>query len=200
MGERLAMLTALCGLCLFGTLALAQTRWSGEVQAVMLLPWVLATQSIMRTGLSLTLGARRVPLRSALLMAALLLQIVPEASARTLSSRVPYAAAGCDWNAATRALAGTHPQKGVVMTELWYGPEILWRTGFDVVGAPYEIPPALADTVRFEKGDAAQARQVLMRRQARFVLTCGGARNTQALGLRQENFPAPGFRLYRFMR
>jgi hypothetical protein len=196
MGERLAMLAAICGFCLFGALSLAQMRWAGEVQAVILLPWVLTTQSIMRSSVALTLGRRRVPLRSFILMVALLLQTAPVAFARTVPGRMPQAAAGCDWSAAARALANVRPQTGIVMTELWYGPEILWRTGFAVVGAPYEIPPAIADEQRFEKGSAAEARDVLTRRGVIYVLSCGPARDPQILG-KPATFPVPGFHLYR---
>ena len=196
-GERLAMQTALCGFCLFGVLALAQARWSGEVQAVMLLPWVLTTQSIMRSNIVLSLGRHRVPLRSGFLMVALLLQTAPAAFAHTMPGRMPPANANCDWGAASRALANVRPQSGVVMTQLWYGPEILWRTGFDVVGAPYEISPALADTARFEQGDAVEAKDVLARRHVAYVLSCGATRNAEALGLRPVTFAAPAFNLYR---
>ncbi len=198
-GERLAMLTSLCGFCLFGALSLAQMRWSGEVQAVMLLPWVLTTQSIMKSRFMLPLGRRRVPIRSFVLMAALFLQTMPVAFAHVAPGRMPQAAAGCNWDAAARGLATMRPQSGIVMTELWYGPEILWRTGFAVVGAPYEIAPAIADTQRFEKGSAAEARNILARRDVKYVLTCGAARDPQAIGT-PIAFAVPGFHLYRVMR
>jgi hypothetical protein len=83
------------------------------------------------------------------------------------------------------------------MTELWYGPEIIWRTGFDVVGAPYEIEPALTDTQIFEKG-GPDARSVLMRRHISYVLSCGPNKDA-ALGLAPAAFAAPGFFLYRVL-
>lgn len=196
MGQRLAMLAALCGFCLFGALALAQSRWSGELQAVMLLPWVLTTQSIMRSDLSLPLGRYRMPLRSGILMAALLLQITPQAFAGPKPDRGPQANMRCDWSAAAKALAGIKPQTGIVMTELWSGPEILWRTNFSVVGAPYEIAPAIADTRRFEKDGRAAIREILERRHISYVLGCGMARNAQVFG-RPVPFAVPGFYLFR---
>ncbi|HEV7959741.1 MAG TPA: hypothetical protein VGP01_01830, partial [Rhizomicrobium sp.] len=97
-GEKGPMLAAACGFCLFGGLALAQSRWSGELQAVMLLPFTLTTQRIMKSNLALALGRHRLPLRSALLAGVLLLQVAPEAFARVQPAR---ASQSCDWNRAT---------------------------------------------------------------------------------------------------
>jgi hypothetical protein len=196
-GERFVMLTALCGFCIFGALSLAQMRWSGEMQAVMLLPWTLTTQSIMKSSIALKLPRVRVPLRSAFLMAALFLQITPSAFATTIPSRMPAASAACDWDGAARALGHLPRQQGTVMTELWYGPDLLWRSGFDVVGAPYEIAPAIADSARFEHGATPEARQVLDRRHADYVLTCGARADAKALGLVPLAFAVPGFHFYR---
>lgn len=196
-GERIVMLTALCGFCLFGGLSLAQMRWSGEMQAVMLVPWTLTTKRIMKSSIALKLPRGRIPLRSAFLMTALLLQITPSAFAATNPGRVPRASAGCDWDGAARALGRLPGQHGTVMTELWYGPDILWRSGFDVVGAPYEIAPAIADSARFEHGAAPEARQILQRRHIQYVLTCGARSDARILGLEAMRFAAPGFHLYR---
>ena len=198
-GEKMAMLTSLCGFCLFGILSLAQSRWSSELQAVMLLPWALTTQSIMKSGLALSLGDRRVPLRSVLLVAALSLQLAPEALAGTAPSRAPVSQGNCSGTEASRALAAMLPQPATLMTSVWVGPEILWHTGLAVVGAPYEIPPALADTATFEKGSIAQARDVLTRRHIDYVLNCGAVKNAQVMGLKPIAFATPNFRFYRVM-
>ena len=192
--ERAPMLAAACGFCLFGGLALAQSRWSTELQAVMLLPFTLTTLRIMKSDSAVALGRHRLPLRSALLAGVLLLQLAPEAFAR---AQPAPASQSCDWNAAVRALTGMSPQKGIVMTELWSGPEILWRSDFSVVGAPYEIAPALADTARFETGTPLEARQVLERRHIQYVLTCGARSDARLLGLDAMRFAAPGFHFYR---
>ncbi len=197
-GERGVMLVALVGIGLFGGLALMQMRWSGEAQAVILLPWTMATRRIMESRWALSLFGRKMPLRSPLLMAALLLQIAPSIFTPAEAGRMPQAADGCDWNKAALALGQMPWQQGIVMTELWSGPEILWRTGFDVVGAPYEIEPAITDTYRFEKGGPG-ARDVLMRRHIAYVLRCGPAADAAALGLKPAAFSAPGFFLYRVL-
>jgi len=192
--ERGPMLAAACGFCLFGGLALAQSRWSAELQAVMLLPFAMTTRRIMQSNFALVFGGHRLPLRSAMLAAALLVQLAPEAFARNQPVRAP--ALACNWTDAARALAKIQPQRGTVMTELWAGPEILWRTGFFVVGAPYEIAPAIADSARFESG-TTEARQILARRRIDYVLTCGTRADARALDLVPLHFAAPGFQLYR---
>ena len=110
---------------------------------------------------------------------------------------MPPASAACDWDGAARALGRLPRQHGTVMTELWYGPDILWRSGFDVVGAPYEIAPAIADSALFEHGAAPGARRVLGRRHADFVLTCGARADAGALDLVPLAFAIPGFHFYR---
>jgi hypothetical protein len=197
MGLRLAMLMAVLGFCLFGTLSLIQMRWSGELQAVMLLPWTLTTQRIMKSNFALDFGGRRVPVRSFILALALLLQIGPVASMPVTAQASASANPQCDWTAAARALAGIRPRQGTVMTEIWSGPEILWRTGFSVVGAPYEISPALADTRSFESGDASEARRILDRRHIAYVLSCGPQPHAEAIQLDLLPFAVPGFYFYR---
>lgn len=200
LGERAVMLTACCGFLIFGVLALAQMRWSAEMQAVMLVPWTLTTQRIMQSTIALKLAGARMPLRGGVLMAAVLLQVMPEAVAGTLSPQTPAASPACDWHEAARALSDLRGPHGLVMTELWGGPEILWRSRFDVVGAPYEMAPAIADTARFEHGTTAEARQILTERHVDYVLTCGARADAKALGLTPVAFAAPGFRLYRVAR
>jgi hypothetical protein len=73
----------------------------------------------------------------------------------------------------------------------------LWRTGFSVVGAPYEISPALADTRLFETGSAAEGRGVLVRRHIDYVLSCGPQPHAGAMGLEPLPLAASGFRFYR---
>lgn len=197
MGIRLAMLMAVLGFCLFGTLSLIQMRWSGELQAVMLLPWTLATRRIMKSNFALSFGSHRVPVRSGVLGLALLLQIGPVASMPITPPVNAPATPQCDWPAAARALAGIYPQQGTVMTEIWTGPEILWRTGFSVVGAPYEMPPALEDTRIFESGSAGEARGILARRHIAYVLSCGPQPHAEAMTLEPLPFAVPGFYFYR---
>ena len=89
-GERMAMLTALCGFCLFGALSLAQVRWSGEVQAVDVAALgAHHTEHHEKRMSRLSLGrtARAVAQPGA--VTALLLQLAPEAFASTVPDRMP---------------------------------------------------------------------------------------------------------------
>jgi hypothetical protein len=178
-------------------LSLAQMRWSGEMQAVMLLPWTLTTQRIMKSSIALKLPHGRMPLRSLFLMTALFLQITPSAFAGTVPGRAPRVSGACNWDDVARALSRFPRQRGIVMTELWYGPDILWRSNFDVVGAPYEIAPAIADSARFAEGSVSDARRVLERRHIDYVLSCGARADAKALGLEPLPFATPGFHFYR---
>lgn len=206
-GEKIMLVPAI-GLVLFGMLALAQMRWSGEVQAMILLPWTLSTRAIMQSHFSLRLGHSRMPLRSFALMGALLLQILPGAAvpARAITMSNPVAAAAaddCAWEQAILALAALTSRNGTLFTELWYGPEILWRTDLNVIGAPYEIAPALRDTqAAFASETAAHA--MTARRGVNIILVCGAApgfAGQLAAGRAPawlQPIPAPaGFRLYR---
>jgi hypothetical protein len=177
--EKPVMLVSLIGMVLFGALALAQMRWSGEVQAAALLPWTLTTQHLMQSRISLAWRKVNVPLRSFALSGALLLQMVPAALAGRPTHAEDLVAGpgsdarrGCAWTRATNALDKAVPGDGIVMTSLWYGPEILWRTQHRVVGAPYEIPPALRDTNTFMDGDEGAARSIALKRHIDFVLIC----------------------------
>jgi hypothetical protein len=208
-GERMAMLASLAGLLLFGGLALMQMRWAGELQAVALLPWTLTTLRIMRSSFALRLGPACVPLRSFVLAGALLLQIVP-GMALAPDQKGGDAGPACPWDKAARALAARDFAPGaIILTEVWYGPDILWRTGLRVVGGPYEMPAALADTNAVLDGNADSAHAVLARRGVSLLLVCGDgdprgfagqlARGRAPAWLAPENLGdgLRGFHLYR---
>ena len=184
--EKPVMLVSLVGIAVFGALALAQMRWSGEVQAVALLPWTLTTRRVMQSQASLVWHKINVPLRSLALSGALLLQTVPAAlasrpanAADLVTTQGSDARSGCAWTRAIMALGKVAPDNSIVMTSLWHGPEIVWRTQLRVIGAPYEIPPALRDTNAFMNGDEGAAHVIALERHVTFVLIC---RNERAQG------------------
>ena len=100
-------------------------------------------------------------------------------------------------------------QNEIILTSLWRGPEILWRTSLRVIGGPYEIAPALSDTMSFEKGDEWNARQIIEKRSVNFVLVCDAEHTGDFVDrLRRGSAPGwlqpvglpgspAGFRLYR---
>jgi len=155
------------------------------------------------------------PSRSPALAAALLLQILPALLFPLRAIALPSLAApvrsatACPWSQAVRALASLHADNAIVLTQLWYGPEILWRTNMRVVGGPYEIAPALEDTnAAFDGGETA-SRAVVLRRQVDFILVCGPekgfagqlARGEAPQWLQPVTFAPdlPGFHLYRIV-
>ncbi|HEY0107869.1 MAG TPA: hypothetical protein VGB91_17430, partial [Rhizomicrobium sp.] len=210
--QRLVMLVSLVGLVLFGGLALAQMRWAAEAQAMILLPWTCTALRIMRSSIALRFGTRRIPVRSLILIAILVLPIVAVILARLAGAQPVDAAAvgrSCAWDRASQVLK---PYGGagnpIVLAPVWYGPEILWRTTFRVVGVPYEIPSALGATQDFFRDEMA-AKRVAAARHVDFVLICdsdggGPFGNGLARGRHPgwlEPLPAdaasPGFLLYR---
>jgi hypothetical protein len=165
------MLTSLIGLILFGGLALFQMRWSGEAQAVTLLPWTLTTIAIMESEIRLA----RVPLRAFVLAAALLIQVVPTMLTQTkvgLDTFTTHPRGVCDWNGAATVLQQSAASHAIVIAPVWYGPEILWHSDLRVIAGPYEMLPAMKDTARFLYGDAAGAHAVVARRGISYALVC----------------------------
>lgn len=166
------MLLSLLGFLLFAALAMFQMRWSGEVQAVMLLPWTLTTVAIMQSEISL-LGVK---LRSFALGGALLLQLLPASLAQSgklsLADVTTHPANRCGWSQAAAVLHDSVKPGTIVMAPLWVGPEILWRSDLRVVAGPYEMPPALADTAAFFEGSEAAAHAVVQSRRIGFALVC----------------------------
>lgn len=193
--EKLTMLVPFCGFVIFGALSIVQIRWSGELQAVMLLPWALTARALMGSSWTVRLGKQVVPVRSALLAGALLLQLAPEALAGTKPTEAATPGLVCDGVTAARLLNDMKLQ-GSIMTSIYAGPEILWFTQMQVVGAPYELPAAIADTRHFQTADAEEGRALLRRRHIAFVLRCGSPLRAEA-GLERMEFSVPNYRLYR---
>jgi hypothetical protein len=182
--DKPAMALSLLGFVLFGGLALVQMRWSGENQAVMLLPWTLTTIAIMQSEVALPIGRTRVPLRAFALGGALLLQVLPTIATQTakgLDQFDTHPRTACHWSGAIRVLQQSLPDNAIVMAPLDHGPEILWRTKARVIAGPYEILPAVKDTAAFLHGGETAARDVVQRRGISHVLVC-----------RHDNWPGFG--------
>ena len=208
--QRLAMLVSLVGLVLFGAVALAQMRWAAEAQAMTLLPWTLTALRIMQSDIALPVGMRRIPIRSVVLLALLVLPIlvaIPAQRAAARSGGGVSADRSCGWDQASQVLKPYQSGKTpIVLAPVWYGPEILWRTSFRVVGVPYEMPSAMADTQDFFRDETAAKRLATVRR-VDFVLICGSdSSGPFGMGLERGQHPGwlkplqtggSGFRLYR---
>jgi multisubunit Na+/H+ antiporter MnhF subunit len=173
--DKPVMALSLIGFVLFGGLALFQMRWSGETQAVMLLPWTLTTIAIMNSETALRIGRSRIPLRTFVLAAALLLQLVPTMATQRADGLKPFDThprASCHWTGAIKALPQSIADGAIVMAPIDHGPEILWRTNARIVAGPYEMLPGLKDTAAFLHGSEAAAHKVAQRRGISDVLVC----------------------------
>lgn len=207
------MLLSLIGFVIFGALAMAQMRWSGEVQAVMLLPWTLTTVAIMKSTLALSWRGIQIPLRAFGLSGALLLQMVPSAVAQPqLKGFTVHQQAACNWSGAAAVLSRTVPPHSIVMMPVWYGPEVLWRSELRVIAGPYEMLPALADTATFVNGSEASAHAIMRGRGIGYALVCSadagrgfgkelaGGKVPSWLARAPLDGAPPEFRLYRLVR
>jgi hypothetical protein len=173
--DRPVMLLSLAGILLFGGLALMQIRWSGEVQAVALLPWTLTTIAIMRSEWAIRIGRTRLPVRAFVLSGAILLQVVPlfiTASGGDAKLAATQPSRSCNWQNATAVLKASVPAGRIIMAPVWHGPAILWHSDLRVIAGPYEIPPAIRDTTAFFRGSEAAAREVVQRRGISYALVC----------------------------
>jgi hypothetical protein len=182
--DKPAMALSLTGFVLFGGLALFQMRWSGELQAVMLLPWTLTTIAIMNGEIALRIGRPPIAVRSFALVAALLLQILPAIATQTASGLRQFGihpSMACNWTGAIRVLRQSIPNGAIVMAPIDRGPEILWRTSARIIAGPYEMLPGLKDTAAFLHGSEAAAHGVAQRRGISHVLVC-----------RSDNWPGFG--------
>lgn len=166
---------------LFWGLAMVQGRWVAYVQLALLIPGALTVRLLWT-------GNRR--LRTPAFAAVLVLQIsagTPLQSARAASA----ADQTCDWSGATRLLAAEPGDDAIVMTDLYAGPEILWRSRYRVVAGPYELAAAIRDTFAFMHGDMVTASAVLERRGIEQILLCRGDRDADGALVTALRGPAP---------
>lgn len=184
-GQKGAMLATVIGQILFGGLALAQMRWASELQALTLFPLTLTLLTILKSERAVRIGTARIPLRGFAVLAILIgpFLLASEGIARTAIALAPLArksdmGPACDWQAIIAALPTVARPNQIVLTSLWVGPEILWRTDLRVVGAPYEIPDAIADSLTFSDGDVGAVRRIVRRRHVDLVLACGRTTGT----------------------
>ncbi len=114
------------------------------------------------------------------------------------------APARCDWRAMARWLGAEQPGVGprrpapvLMASDLFEGPELVWRTPYRVVATPHHrAGPAIEDTVAvFAATDPATARAILRRRQVDLLLSCPdgpwGAGGAESLGARLRDGQPP---------
>lgn len=179
---RLLLPLAIC-VALFGALAMMQGRWVAYVQLALLVPGALTVR---------LLWTKHRRLRTPAFASVLALQI--GATAPLQSARAAGAAEqGCDWSAAARMLASEPEDGTIILTDLYAGPEILWRSRYRVIAGPYELAAAIRDTFAFMHGDMTSAAAVLERRGIGQVLLCRGDRDADgALAAALRGTQPPG--------
>lgn len=170
---------------LFWGLALAQGRWVAYVQMALLVPGAMTVQF---------LWSRYPGMRTAAFVAVMAVQIGAGVTLQSAKA-ARVATQACDWSQAMALLTAEPGEGRIVLTDLYAGPQILWRTHYRVVGGPYELADAIRDTAAFMRGDDTAAVDVLRRRNIDQVLLCRGdddADGTLATILRHQSAP-PGF-------
>jgi hypothetical protein len=157
-------------------LAIATVRWVIYLQILSLIPWALAAaQAIRWTGAVWVRGVR-IPLRSILVVALIAAPVLVAATATSLLNGTKGAAKTCDWGDMWAHLTKIHHrQQGdpILMTYLFRGPELVWRTPYRVVGAPYGNAASIGDTITILRADSDEiARGPIERRGIDAILLC----------------------------
>jgi hypothetical protein len=158
----------LAALLTLGGLALVYVRMAGFAQAAAVLPWALLLAALMRS-------PRRV-WRVPLVLAALLghVPLAALAAPPAAQNALPRpSVAGCSWRALASYL-NLQEDKAAVLSTIYAGPEILWRTGRGVVATPYHRNAAgILDMYRVLSAEEdATPRAILARRGIGLVALC----------------------------
>ncbi|MCZ6587552.1 MAG: hypothetical protein O7B24_06370 [Alphaproteobacteria bacterium] len=171
----------LLGYAIYLPLALYQARWSSYVQVLTLLPLVMALVGVWQWKGAIVFAGRAVPLRSLLatviatgpLIAAVFVAGTGNASTQDFAIRLNH---GCDRRAISEYLSQTH--KGgaaddILLTYIFWGSELVWRTPYSVVGAPYGNTRSLGDTeILFNAPSDTAAADVIRHRGIDLILIC----------------------------
>ena len=171
----------LLGFAIYLPLALYQVRWTSYVQELTLLPFVMTFVGVWRWKGAVKVAGRSFPLRS---LAAALIAISP-----FLASAIVVGSGGastrgvaegphqnCDRVAISDYLSQTH--KGgagddILFTYSFWGSEMVWRTPYSVVGAPYGNTQSLSDTeILLTAPSDAVAAEVVGRRGIDLIMIC----------------------------
>ncbi len=172
-------------------LGLSAIRWISFVQALALLPLAMAIVAVWRWEGVFAFAGQRVRLRS---MAATAVIFGPLFAAAIVAgwgnpsqdspSSQPIASQAqrhqsCDVPAISAYLARTYesaPGGEILFTYLNWGAEIVWRTPYSVVGAPYTNLAALTDTSKlFHARTDGDAAGIVRPRGIDLILVCAGS-------------------------
>lgn len=154
--------------------------WSGLLviyaEVVGLVPWAMCVAGIMRWERTVGVMGRRMPLRAFVAAAAVAGPFALAVAVSALTAGSPSTARLCDWPGMgrfLRELHGTADRREILFSYLYHGPELAWRTPYDVVGAPYGNAASYRDThALFSAETDAAAKRVVDERGIGLILTC----------------------------
>lgn len=174
----------LLGFAVYLPLALYQVRWTSYVQGLTLLPFVIALTGVWRWQGAVRFAGQAFPLRS--LVAAVIVTGpfiasafvagtgTGSASTQFVANNGPYR--NCDRIGISEYLSRTHQggaSDDILFTYSFWGSEIVWRTPYSVVGAPYGNTQSLSDTeILFKAPSDVVAAKVIDRRGIDLILIC----------------------------
>jgi hypothetical protein len=182
----------LLGYALYLPLGLSAVRWISFVQALALLPLVMTIAAAWRWQGAFTFAKQRIPLRTAAVTVVIIgplfaAAIVAGTGTRSQADAVvstPNPALrhqSCDVPAISTHLASayegaTEGEREILFTYVNWGSEIIWRTPYSVVGAPYANPDSIGDTSRlFHATSDGDAAALVARRGIDLILVCAGS-------------------------
>jgi len=181
----------LLGYLFYLPLGLSAIRWISFVQALALLPLAMAIVAVWRWEGAFAFASQRVRLRSmaatAVIFGPLFAAAIVAGTGSPPESSTPSQAIAsqaqrhrsCDVPAVSAYLTRTYESaRGdeILFTYLNWGAEIVWRTPYSVVGAPYTNLAALTDTSKlFHARSDADAAGIVHQRGIDLILVCTGS-------------------------
>lgn len=182
----------LIGYLFYLPLALSAVRWASFVQALALLPLVMTIVAAWRWEGAIAFANQRIRLRSTavtlVIFGPLFASAVVAGSAP--AERSPHAGVAaappqaqrhqrCSVTEISTYLSATYKgdksqaETDILLTYLNWGAEIVWRTPYDVVGAPYANLASLTDTSKmFHATVDASAANIVRQRGIDLILVC----------------------------
>ncbi|MEX2648855.1 MAG: STT3 domain-containing protein [Alphaproteobacteria bacterium] len=175
--RRDAYLLLALGMVIYLPLALRHMRVAPFVEALMVVPWAAAVAAVLAP---LRGPAPRVPEAATRIAAAIVLvgwHVVASALvAAPHREALPVVNDPCPWDALAAALEARRPaaDRPIVLSHVYPGSELLWRTGYDVVSAPYhDDRDGIVDTLTvLAARDDAAALAVIDRRGVGVIVLC----------------------------
>jgi len=171
----------LTGFAVYIPMSLWVVRFALVAQVLALVPMAMLLARLMESAQSVRLGEREIPLRVLAVVAALAAPLALGLMVRPAGApgAPPIASRpGADWAAMGEFLTRYAPRSGaeagprrILFTYQFIGPEIVWRTPYTVVGAPYGNGESIRDSFAiFGAKTDEDAKRVIDRRGIDLVL------------------------------